>query len=377
MMPHGDLPPVGRKISLLQSSENLLEDILPYNKYWVDSGTSALALALLDAKAHFSDLPAPRAIIPGYCCPDLVAACVFAGIEPVVVDVAFNDPSYNLDELSTQLDHRVVAVIAINFLGIAERLEQLRDLIIHKGLATRLIEDNAQWFPSSTNEMHFFSDYVTFSFGRGKPLSLLGGGLLLSRGSLSCAASQHIASSQTSTALLKIKISAYNILLIPFFYMFLNRNPFLRLGETKYIPLQKIEALDAFRVSLLTSNFNSYSSCKTDLRQMYDDATDNLQQLLPLASLRAARLLRYPLLCKDGEIRDKLLAYMRDEGLGASAMYCVAIDKVDGVGGLVTIASSLENANSFACRFVTLPVNDSISKALRKKLCGLFAAHNH
>jgi dTDP-4-amino-4,6-dideoxygalactose transaminase len=370
MIFHGDLPPIGNAISLQQNPENVLADLLPDNKYWVDSGTSALALALLDAKARFPQVKQPRAIIPGYCCPDLVAACVYAGVEPVAVDIEVNDPAYNLGQLRTHLDERVVAVIAINFLGIVERLTQLREVIAGCGLHTRLIEDNAQWFPSSVNEVDFTSDYVTFSFGRGKPLSLLGGGLLLARAPLAEPVLQQIQKPASQPALLKVKIRAYNLLLLPFLYMFLNRNPFVRLGETKYTSLVKIERLDDYRYTLLTSNFHLYSQRINNLRCKYDEATsaNRLQQLVALHSTRSGRLLRYPLLCKDATTRKELLESMRAAGLGATAMYGLAIDKIQRVNGLVSVPSALENANAFADRFMTLPVNADIAPVFQDKI---------
>lgn len=377
MMLHGDLPPVGNSISLNQSTENVLEDFLPYNKYWVDSGTSALALALLNAKAEFPQVTQPRAIIPGYCCPDLVAACIYAGIEPVVVDIGIDDPAYDLDQLQVHLDSRVVAIIAINFLGVAERLVQLQSLIFNMGLHTRLIEDNAQWFPSSENEIDFISDYVIFSFGRGKPLSLLGGGLLLTRAPLAESVSRQVKTPGSRSALLKIKIRAYNLLLNPYLYMFLNRNPFMRLGETKYNPLAKIEWLDDYRLGLLTSNLNCYTRRVANLQREYDEVTNasGLQQLNSLRSSRARRLLRYPLLCKDEATKKALLERMQLMGLGATPMYRVAIDKVEGVKDLVLVTSALENANSFASRFMTLPVNRDIALVFQHKILSLISGY--
>ena len=372
MMLHGDLPPVDNTISLRTTPENRLESLLPEHQYWVDSGTSALALALLDAKQQFPHIKKPRAIIPGYCCPDLVAACVYAGVEPVAIDIEKNDPAYQLELLRTHIDERVVAIIAINFLGVRERLMQLRELIDNLGLQTRLIEDNAQWFPGSPEEMHFDADYTVFSFGRGKPLSLLGGGLLLAKTPLADSVVQIIKLSVSRPWLLALKMRAYNLLLIPQLYLFLNRNPFIHLGETKYSPLEAIALLDDFRRSLLAENFNLYAQRSSNLQQQYDQATaSGLQQLEAINSVRCGRLLRYPLLCVDAATRDQLLESMRANGLGATAMYQLAIDQINGVGDLVTVPAPLVNANAFANRFMTLPVYSGMAVSVQKKILSL------
>lgn len=375
---YGDLPPVGHTISLQATPENNLVEFLGGNQYWVDSGTSALALAVLDAKSYFSGLQQARVIIPGYCCPDLVAACVYAGVEPVVVDIGENDPAYDLECLRAQLDERVVAVIAVNFLGIAERVSELRQLIDSLGLRARLIEDNAQWFPAHKADVPIDSDYTIFSFGRGKPLSLLGGGLLLARAPIAESVAAHISAADKSSPLLPLKMRAYNLLLFPHLYMLLNRNPFVRLGETKYIALEKIQTLDDFRYALLNANFERYRARKSDLNIKYDETVfaSGLQQLAAVTTPRARQLLRYPLLCSGAERKDFLLARLSQLGLGATAMYPSAINQIVGVGETVCVPAAIVNAQKFARRFITLPMHAGVTKAYSEQILAVLQEAN-
>lgn len=376
MILRGDLAPVGHRISLESGVGNLLETELSGHKYWLDSGTSALALALLDAKANFPGLDKPRAIIPGYCCPDLIAACVYAGVEAVAVDINPNDPSYDLEQLRLHLDANVIAVIAVNFLGISERLNELRQLISAQGSRARLIEDNAQWFPIIKSEMDFKSDYVVFSFGRGKPMSLLGGGLMCAKAPVAATLVDRIEKSAPSSRLLAVKISAYNLLLTPQLYLLLNRNPWLRLGETRYIPLTRIEQLDSYRYSLLAANFARYSARDNKLPQRFDSILlgSELQCLDVNCAMRRRQLLRYPLLCPDRVTRDKLLGRLCAAGLGASPMYAAAIDAIAGTEGLVVVPCALKNASEFAARFITLPVHAQVTRAHQAQILALLGA---
>lgn len=377
MIIYGDLPPVGHRISLQPSAENNLAGFLGRHPYWVDSGTSALALALLDAKTYFPKVKNPRVIIPGYCCPDLVAACVYAGVEPLAVDIAVNDPAYDHEQLRTQLDERVIAVIAVNFLGVAERLSELRQLIRSLGLSARLIEDNAQWFPVQQADISNDTDYTIFSFGRGKPLSLLGGGLLLAHKPLADVAAQKINATERYRLRMLLKIHAYNLLLRPQLYSLLNRNPFLHLGETKYVALEKIKAIDAFRLARVSENFSLYAARSTStIAAHYDSVVvaNGLQQLSVQARSRGKQLLRYPLLCVNAEQRNNLLAEMRKLGLGATAMYSEVIDKIAGVNGRVAVPNQLINAQNFAHRFMTLPVHAGVTDVYREKIVALLQA---
>ncbi len=376
MILYGDLAPVGNRISLEQNADCVLEAMLGEHQYWLDSGTSALALALLDAKANFPDVQKPRAIIPGYCCPDLVAACVYAGVEAVAVDIGANDPAYDLAQLRVHLDANVIAVIAINFLGIRERLDELRALIAELNLPARLIEDNAQWFPAAASEVEFNADYVTFSFGRGKPMSLLGGGLLCAKRPVVASAVARIEKSAQPSRLLPLKIAAYNLLLKPQLYQLLNRNPLLRLGETRYVPLDYIAQFDSYRRALVTANFILHSARNNDLSQSFDSVVlaGGLQQLDQNCAARQMPLLRYPLLCPDEKMRDQLLAQLSSAGLGASPMYAAAIDQIAGVDNLITVPEPLHNARHFAQRFMTLPVHRQVSLPYRERILSLLRA---
>lgn len=376
MILHGDLAPVGNRISLESGAEHFLEKHLTGHQHWLDSGTSALALALLDAKAKFPHIEKPRAIIPGYCCPDLVAACVYAGVEAVAVDISPNDPCYDLEQLRSHLNENVIAIIAINFLGISERLHELRRLVSDLNLRTRLIEDNAQWFPSVISEMEFQSDYVTFSFGRGKPMSLLGGGLLCAKDQIAASAVAKIERALPRSRSLALKIAAYNLLLKPQFYQMLNRNPWLRLGETRYVPMDCIAQMDSYRRTLVASNFTLHSARNNELAQCFDSIVlaSGLQRLDQHCAIRQRQLLRYPLLCPDNKVRDKLLARLSVAGLGASPMYAAAIDQISGVNDLVTVPDVLKNASDFAQRFMTLPVHGQVTESYQKRIMLLLGA---
>src|SRR5690606_38180670 len=128
-----------------------------YRSVWLNSGTAALAQALIVAKRRQSSVARPQVILPAYGCPDLVAAAVFAGLEPVLVDIETDDPAYSIDALRAALSTSVVAVVAVNFLGIPERLALLRDVLQEHGQAL-LIEDNAQWFPESVGQNTLHGD---------------------------------------------------------------------------------------------------------------------------------------------------------------------------------------------------------------------------
>ena len=148
--------------------------------FFVQSGTAALAQALIIAKSAFTT-DTPEVIVPGYACPDIISAAVYAGITPILVDLEPDRPYMSLSAIENAVTKNTVAIIAINFMGIPERISAIRGSLGDSGII--VIEDSAQWYPDADGETPISSAYhgdlVVLSFGKGKPLSLMGGGALL------------------------------------------------------------------------------------------------------------------------------------------------------------------------------------------------------
>lgn len=366
-----DLPPVGDHIET--RSWSALPSYKGYQAIWLDCGTAALALALLHARQHRPGILAPEVLVPAYACPDLVAAAAYAGVMPVLVDTGTDDAGYDLNALERSINHNTLAVIAVNFLGIRDQLAALK-LKLPPGVA--LLEDNAQCYPEVGKATSLFGDYVIASFGRGKPASILGGGLVLVRDSLALDRSfldEQVAQGDDDfSSLLKhlAKIHLYNLLRRPRFYFWINRNPLSAVGETRYKPLKHIEFMPSRHQSLVASNAHHHLA-SSPWREAYYDAmfsTPSAAQSLALKCMsRRGRLLRYPVLCETGRQRDKLLQALQTQGLGASAMYARPVIDVSGVKNRVAVYQPVDNAREFADRLLTLPLHSGVtSQHLRR-----------
>ena len=124
------LPPVGNPILLSgrNKDESVVESaLLPYQPRFFDSGTSALAAAILCA-VGLKKVREPEVLLPAYGCPDLVSAVLYAGAKPVLVDLEVDRPWMDLDSLERKITANTVAIIGVALLGIQDRMEQLRVL---------------------------------------------------------------------------------------------------------------------------------------------------------------------------------------------------------------------------------------------------------
>lgn len=364
------LTPVGNPVDW-RSTELPALEFPGYDSVWVNSGTGALAFALQHLRMHHPGVDSPEVIIPGYCCPDLLAASLFAGFKPVVVDIGKNDPGYDLNALENALSAKTLAVIAVNFLGIRERLETIAAVTArHGGVA--LIEDNAQWFPLTIDGRSLAGHYATFSFGRGKPISLLGGGLVAVREEET---GLQPLPQESNSPWWPIKAWLVNQLTKPWAYCWMTRLPMLNIGRTVYKPLDKLSAIPRRPLLAFPANYKRYQQLPRHAECFYDRLFEALGWgQLSCEPSRRGQLLRYPVLCRNREHRDRLLLELTRQGLGASAMYGAELSKIAGVEELeeVRYQDRLANAAHFAERFLTLPTHKTVSEAYLKKIAAVF-----
>lgn len=373
-----ELPPVGNRVSTKVRLP--LPDFRGYRPIWLASGTAALALSLLHAKLQHPTILRPEVVVPAYGCPDLIAAAVYAGITPVLADIGGDDPALNTECLKQALSENTLAIVAVNFLGIRERIDQLR-AVLPTGIA--VIEDNAQWFPEHSESLQ--GEYAIMSFGRGKPVSILGGGLLLVRDDLPLFPEwlyRNVGPTRdsfTDWASHRGKVALYNLLRQPILYYWLCRLPFIRLGETAFKELRDIRGMPGSCKSLVASNAASHIAFDRWREKQYQNSLGELPGIRCLSdhhSERAGRLLRFPVLCASATERDALLEELQLQGLGASAMYRQALPAIAGVKERVKMTDAASGAERFAQRLITLPLHsgvtqrhiDSIAEIFRSRL---------
>ncbi len=358
------LPPVGNPICLDPSAEEdvTLESVAhPYQPHYFASGTAALAAAVsvaIKKKAATN----PEVLIPAYGCPDLVSAVVHAGARPVLVDLEPDRPWMDANELSARLTPDTVAIVAASLCGVPEKMDRLRSITGERRVV--LIEDSAQAFPGGQERRLWSGDLVVLSFGRGKPVSLLGGGAVLARdsalGSL-LPEPAGLSGGGRHELSFRIKASLYNRMIRPGWYWIPRGMPFLHLGETRYHPLAAIEGMDRLRLSLLPANIARYQKHDAAVQRLLGGMLEPMAgRLVDLPSVCGVpderRLLRYPLLL-DAEKRNSVLRDFMAQGLGASTLYPAILPGIPGLQELPGGQRAFPRAEAFAKRILTLPTH--------------------
>ena len=375
------LPPVGNRISLYRddSQEHSTESLFkPYKVRLFHSGTAALAAAVKMAVVR-RRRATPKVLLPAYGCPDLVSAVLYAGAEPILVDLHKNTPWLDHEQLLQNITQDSVAIVGVNFLGVDERMESLRKIADNADVL--LIEDSAQCLVNPASDSIARGDFIVQSFGRGKPVSLLSGGAVLYRDESYDAKLADIApavpSRPSGCLSAQFKIRLYNALLAPHLYGLAARMPFLHIGATKFKPLLNI-APASFQVeSHLAANIELYRRSFHAAQEWISAMLTriNAAAIVDLARLARgphARLLRYPLLVTDNSLRERLYRRLRNSGLGVSRMYPHALPDITGLEKIFSRNQRYPNAELFARAILTLPTHQGVTQHHVDKMEAIF-----
>ena len=85
-----------------------------------------------------------------------------------------------------------------------------------------------------------------------------------------------------------------------------------------------------------------------------------------------ARLLRYPLLVTDSDLRERLYQRLRDSGLGVSKMYPHALPDIPELDKMFKRRERYPNAELFARRILTLPTHQGVTRCHVEKMQDIF-----
>lgn len=333
---------------------------------WFGSGTSALA-AVIQLEIARAGVGSAKIVLPAYTCPDVLSAIAFCGAIPVLVDIESSRPWLALDALRSAFeDDQIIAVVAIDFQGIPERLSALREITDQAGVS--LIYDHCQGFPPDPADLSL-CDYTVFSFGRGKPASALcGGAAVINRERLPDSDWPPVSVKRSAPSALKRVL--YNTLIRPRVFWLPNSLPFLGLGETRYHELETIEGLSEPAIAAVQGAIASFQT--NDIAPALAVYQHAIAPQLDLARLCESppekRLLRYCLLMPEHAQKESALARLSQHGLGASRLYPAPLNRLETVPTPLTRDGKYPAAADFSARLLTLPLHSDVTESDARKI---------
>ena len=380
------LPPVGSKIYLSDilraikgslTNRRVIEDFKEAIQYYfgvnhcllIDSGRAALA-AILMALKQGDDRD--EVIIPSYTCFSVPAAIVRGGLKISLCDIEIERLDFNYEQLEKCVTERTLAIVPCHLFGLVCDMNRIMEIAKRKKVW--VIEDAAQAMGAKLNRSYVgtIGDAGFFSLGRGKPMTTMGGGVIVTNNdNLYDKISSQIEILTQHSALITqnfkpfVQSLLYSIFLHPRLYWILDRLPFLHLGETVYDPdfdighFTKIQAQQGLFALKRLKEENAvryrtgmeYSkNCCSGIGIISPKTLDSSSPIY----------LRYPIFLKDKEQRDKIYQAVKNRGLGGHFMYPSSIGEITGIASQLNDKRNYEVGKQVAERLLTLPTHASL-----------------
>lgn len=343
--------------------------------FLVSSGKAALTLTLLALKQVHPGRD--QVLIPALTCYSVPSAIVKAGLRVKLCDIDPATLDFDYRQLPGQLeDPHLLCVIPVHLFGLPADIERLRGLI--RDPAVAIVEDAAQAMGGNREGklLGTLGDVGIFSLGRGKVLSTVEGGIILTgRDDLAQALGARVVKLPTYGSAQTLRLALYalalSVLTHPWLFWLPKALPFLRLGETLFhpdFPLRRLSGLQAglarhWRVKL------------RGLQEQRRTAVEQWQASLAPAPVGAGQpkpLLRFPLLLASAEAARRMLDGGARCGLGIAPSYPDAVHRVPELAGQFT-GQAFPAAEDVARRLVTLPVHGYLQPRDRTRILALFS----
>jgi dTDP-4-amino-4,6-dideoxygalactose transaminase len=333
------------------------------------SGREALrlGLALLAKRSGREEV-----LVPAYTCYSVPAAVVAAGLRVRLVDVT---PAGQVDReaLRALPRERAAALVVTNLFGNPEPVDALRAELRADGVA--LVDDAAQALGARSPEgaPGTRGDLGLLSFGRGKPLSALGGGALV--GTEEGALEPALPAPRRSGAL--ARALAYDLALRPAVFRWLAAIPALHVGETRFDPAFRRGGIDGASLCLAAAALPRFAAETEARRERALALAARLEAETRFVPLRAAPDAAgvYPRLAvraPSPAAREAALLALRDAG--ASVFYPASLDAVEPLRPFLAGDAPCPGARELAARLLTLPTHAGLRPARARRVASALRA---
>ncbi len=368
------LPPAGRAIGPRELAglvgaaraparlRRALADLLHVEEVHLHaSGREALRVARAGAATRTGRR---EVVLPAYTCFSVAAAAVAAGLRVRLVDVTAAGAIDPASLARTPLE-RAAALVVCNLFGFAEPMARV--VAAAHAAGAELIDDAAQALGARAADgaAGTRGDVGVLSFGRGKPLSALGGGALVYAAAAREVEPQPAPGRRVRALLHAI---AYDAALSPRVFGWLATLPGLGIGETPFEPDFSRGGLaeDAAALALAV------------LPQMGEDASRRREEAARLGTRLRERTCLVPIeaapgstgvyprlscLAPDASARDRAVAVLLRVGAGVSTMYPTPLGEIPGLAHHLEGERAMPGARDLSARLLTLPTHGGLRGA--------------
>ena len=326
-----------------------------------NSGRTLLYL-LLETLKRKDEERRDEVLIPGYTCYSVAASVAKAGLKIKVYDMNPLTFGPDMDSMRSAVSSKTLSIISQHLFGIPTSIYELKKTA--KSADAYLIEDAAQALGGKLKgwPLGTTGDFGFFSFGRGKPLPLGGGGGLIGKDE---DVLRELQLNPETIGYSRIAATAAaQVLSMPQIYWITEMLP-LGLGETIFDPDFDVATMPFVMQKLAEKLMEILDNLNTDRRHIaniYNEAFDE-EYVIPIPDESKPVHTRFPLMAGFSQIPKEL------KRLGVRRMYPKAIADEETIKPyLADDPVPTLGAAQIAQNLITLPTHKSITKSLAKEI---------
>ncbi|MBJ6801420.1 DegT/DnrJ/EryC1/StrS family aminotransferase [Geomonas propionica] len=347
--------------------------------FLLSSGKAALAVILLALKELNPDRD--EVLVPAYTCYSVPAAVIRAGLKVRPCDIDPQTLDYDWSRVGEAMaGGRLLGAVSTHLFGLPADVERLKRMAAGHGVT--VIEDAAQAMGGEVGgrKIGTLGDVALFSLGRGKALSTVSGGIILTGSDeLGEAIAGVVGVLPVEGCHENLKNISYALALLvlvrPNFFWLPKAIAILKLGETIFDASFELKRLGDFQAGLSNGWQEKIAALReTRLKSVMAMITAGVCG--PVISNHCApNIIKFPILVNDVDARGRLLLQSELLGLGISAVYPGTVPKIPELKDRYD-ETEFPHAEYVAKRIVTLPVNPYVTSSDIKRIYELYRQYS-
>ncbi|HHT9159934.1 MAG TPA: DegT/DnrJ/EryC1/StrS family aminotransferase [Candidatus Brocadiaceae bacterium] len=330
--------------------------------YFANSGTTAFYVIL---KALRRISKKTEVILPAYTAPSLILPIKKAGLKPVLCDISLKTFNMDIKSLNKCINENTLCIVPVHMFGLPIDMDAI--MKIAQQYSTFVVEDAASSLGATINSQPtgVFGDVGFYSFNRGKNLSTLSGGCIVTDNE---EIAKEIELEYTSLPKLglnaRLKIAARLIALAvavrPLFYTILYK----KISKLKHTTLHT--DFDSF----IYTNFQAGVGCalfghaSKIFNKRYDHGAFLFDMLKGLKGIMLPKLLphsvsvfnQFPILFGNEEFKEILYKKINETGIESTKLYPDPIHRIYNLGYDLD-KDPFPNATYFSRRLLLIPTH--------------------